>query len=138
MEALGVEVDSYESCNTDINRDFLFHGDWMFPMYRLVPELLKKIPVLIYAGDADFICNWLGNRAWVNALEWEGQEGFSKADTKGLKIPGDKESKDYGNVKSSGNFTFMQIYKAGHMTPLDQPEASIDFLNRWLQGEWVE
>jgi cathepsin A (carboxypeptidase C) len=138
MEALGVEVDSYESCNTDINRDFLFHGDWMFPMYRLVPELLKKIPVLIYAGDADFICNWLGNRAWVNALEWEGQDGFSKADTKGLKIAGDKESKDYGNVKSSGNFTFMQIYKAGHMTPLDQPEASIDFLNRWLSGEWVE
>jgi cathepsin A (carboxypeptidase C) len=138
MEALGVEVDSYESCNTDINRDFLFHGDWMFPMYRLVPELLKKIPVLIYAGDADFICNWLGNRAWVNALEWEGQDGFSKADTKGLKIAGDKESKDYGNVKSSGNFTFMQIYKAGHMTPLDQPEASIDFLNRWLGGEWFE
>jgi cathepsin A (carboxypeptidase C) len=138
MEALGVEVGSYESCNTDINRDFLFHGDWMFPMYRLVPELLKKIPVLIYAGDADFICNWLGNRAWVNALEWEGQDGFSKADTKGLKIAGDKESKDYGNVKSSGNFTFMQIYKAGHMTPLDQPEASIDFLNRWLSGEWVE
>jgi cathepsin A (carboxypeptidase C) len=138
MEALGVEVDGYDSCNFDINRDFLLHGDWMFPMFRLVPKLLEQIPVLIYAGDADFICNWLGNRAWVNALEWKGQKSFVDAETKDLKIAGDKKDHKYGNVKSSGNFTFMQIYKAGHMTPMDQPEASIDFLNRWLGGEWFE
>jgi cathepsin A (carboxypeptidase C) len=55
MEALGAEVDSYDSCNFDINRNFLFQGDWMRPFHRLVPGLLEKIPVLIYAGDADFI-----------------------------------------------------------------------------------
>ena len=57
MEALGAEVDSYDSCNFDINRNFLFAGDWMKPFHRLVPGLLEQIPVLIYAGDADFICN---------------------------------------------------------------------------------
>lgn len=57
MEELGVEVDSYDSCNFDINRNFLFQGDWMKPFHRLVPDILKEIPVLIYAGDADFICN---------------------------------------------------------------------------------
>ncbi|KAI9166917.1 Carboxypeptidase [Paramyrothecium foliicola] len=140
MQALGVEVDGYDSCNFDINRDFLFHGDWMLPMFRLVPDLLEKIPVLIYAGDADFICNWLGNRAWANALEWKGHKEFSNAETKALKLGSDKKdhSKEYGNVKSSGNFTFMQIYEAGHMTPMDQPAASLDFLNRWLRGEWLE
>lgn len=138
MEALGVEVDGYDSCNFDVNRDFLLHGDWMFPMFRLVPNLLEQIPVLIYAGDADFICNWLGNRAWVNALEWKGQKGFAQAETKPLEISEEKKTHKYGEVKSSGNFTFMQIFKAGHMTPLDQPEASVDFLNRWLRGEWVE
>src|ERR1700761_216197 len=65
MEALGAEVDSYDSCNFDINRNFLFAGDWMKPFHRLVPGILEKIPVLIYAGDADFICNWLGNLAWT-------------------------------------------------------------------------
>lgn len=66
MEELGVEVSGYDSCNFDINRNFLFQGDWMQPFHRLVPGILEEIPVLIYAGDADFICNvslpWLCER----------------------------------------------------------------------------
>ncbi|TVY92436.1 Carboxypeptidase Y-like protein A [Lachnellula willkommii] len=133
QKELGAEVSSYDSCNFDINRNFLFQGDWMQPFHRLVPGILEQIPVLIYAGDADFICNWLGNQAWTNALEWPGQKDFNKASIKDLKLDnGDK----FGKVKHSGNFTFMQIFGAGHMVPMDQPEASLDFLNRWVSGEW--
>jgi cathepsin A (carboxypeptidase C) len=135
MAELGVEVSKYDSCNFDINRNFLFQGDWMQPFHRLVPDLIAKIPVLIYAGDADFICNWLGNRAWTDALEWPGQKAFQKAETKDLTLADDKSTKT-GTVKSSGNFTFMRIFGAGHMVPMDQPEASLDFYNRWLGGEW--
>ena len=83
MKALGAEVQSYESCNFDINRNFLFQvrsfsvstrfsrhppkklqkwsvadllyhqGDWMRPFHHLVPELLKQIPVLVYAVSLD-------------------------------------------------------------------------------------
>lgn len=49
MEALGAEVSSYDSCNFDINRNFLLQGDWMKPFHRLVPGLLTEIPVLVYA-----------------------------------------------------------------------------------------
>ena len=56
MNALGAEVSGYDSCNFDINRNFLFQGDWMQPFHRLVPGIIEQIPVLIYAGDADFIC----------------------------------------------------------------------------------
>ena len=28
MKALGAEVSSFDSCNFDVNRDFLFNGDW--------------------------------------------------------------------------------------------------------------
>ncbi|KAK0711425.1 Alpha/Beta hydrolase protein [Lasiosphaeris hirsuta] len=134
MDALGVEVSNYESCNFDINRNFLFQGDWMQPFHRLVPSLLEKIPVLIYAGDADFICNWLGNQAWTEALEWPGKKDFNKASVEDITLAGTK--KEYGKIKSSGNFTFLQIYAAGHMVPMDQPANSLDFLNRWLGGEW--
>lgn len=134
METLGVEVDNYESCNFDINRNFLFQGDWMQPFHRLVPKLLEEIPVLVYAGDADFICNWLGNKAWTEALEWPGQADFNAADRESLYVGKNHDS--YGKVKTSGNFTYMQIYQAGHMTPMDQPSASMDFFNRWLGGEW--
>ncbi|KAG5979551.1 hypothetical protein E4U55_005033 [Claviceps digitariae] len=134
MHALGVEVDSYDSCNFDINRNFLFQGDWMKPYFKLVPQILDQIPVLIYAGDADFICNWLGNLAWTNKLEWSGHEGFKNAESKGITVASSKDGKDYGKLKSHGNLSFLQIYKAGHMTPFDQPEASLDFLNRWMSG----
>jgi cathepsin A (carboxypeptidase C) len=30
----------------------------------------------------------------------------------------------------------MRLYGAGHMVPMDQPEASLEFFNRWLGGEW--
>ena len=36
--------------------------------------------VLIYAGDVDYICNWLGNKKWVKALEWSGKEEFNMAE----------------------------------------------------------
>lgn len=133
MQELGAEVSSYDSCNFDINRNFLFQGDWMQPFHRLIPSILEQIPVLIYAGDADFICNWLGNQAWTDALEWPGQKSFNKAEIEDLKLEnGDKT----GKFKTSGNFTFMQIFGAGHMVPMDQPKASLDFLNRWIGGEW--
>ena len=106
----------------------------MQPFHRLVPGILEQIPVLIYAGDADFICNWLGNQAWSLALEWPGQKAFQAATVKDLKLDnGDK----YGKFRNGGgNLTFMQIFGAGHMVPMDQPEASLDFYNRWLGGEW--
>lgn len=136
-KALGAEVDGYDSCNFDINRNFLFHGDWMKPYHRLVPELLEQIPVLIYAGDADFICNWLGNKAWSEALEWPGKSKFASAELEDLVIKDNEHTgKKIGQVKSHGNFTFMRLYGGGHMVPMDQPESSLEFFNRWLGGEW--
>jgi len=29
-------------------------------------------------GDKDLICNWLGNRRWVDALDWAGKEGWAQ------------------------------------------------------------
>lgn len=37
----------------------------------MLPEMLADgIRVLVYAGDQDLICNWLGNRRWVDQLDW--------------------------------------------------------------------
>lgn len=140
QQALGAEVSSYESCNFDINRNFLFQGDWMQPFHRLVPGILEQIPVLIYAGDADYICNWLGNKAWTEALEWPGQKAYNKAEMEDLKLSSafEESGKKIGEVKAAGNFSFVRIHAAGHMVPFDQPEASLDMLNRWLGGEWIE
>jgi cathepsin A (carboxypeptidase C) len=54
---------SWDSCNFGINMKF--HTDWMKSFSRYVADLLNDgIPALIYAGDVDYICNYLGNRTY--------------------------------------------------------------------------
>ncbi|KAM3426981.1 hypothetical protein NHJ13734_009172 [Beauveria thailandica] len=132
-KAIGAER-KWSLCDRSVRGAFRKTGDWMKPIYRVVPGLLAEIPVLIYAGDADYICNWLGNRAWAKALEWPGKAAFNQAPVQPLKLGG--SGKEYGNVTHSGNLNFMQIFGAGHMVPEDQPVSSLDFFNRWIWGEW--
>lgn len=131
---LGVEVDEYKSCNFDVNRNFLFAGDWMQPYHKNVVDILEsEIPVLVYAGDKDFICNWLGNQGWTDRLPWSGHDEFEAQKIKTWKVDG----KAAGEVKNYKHFTFLRVYGAGHMVPHDQPENSLDMLNRWLGGDYA-
>jgi carboxypeptidase C (cathepsin A) len=60
---LGVNK-KWESCNMDVNQRFT--GDWMKNYQDELPDMLASgIRVLIYAGDVDFICNWIGNKVGV-------------------------------------------------------------------------
>lgn len=130
---LGVEVDKFESCNFDINRNFLLAGDWMKPYHKAVIDLLEAdIPVLIYAGDKDFICNWLGNQAWADRLPWSGHEKFEAQPIRDWKA-----GKNHaGEVKNYKHFTFLRVFEAGHMVPYNQPENSLDMVNRWISGDF--
>ena len=41
-------------------------------------SLWRSVCSYFIAGDVDYICNWLGNKKWVKALEWEGKENFHR------------------------------------------------------------
>ncbi|KAK2867901.1 hypothetical protein FQN49_003356 [Arthroderma sp. PD_2] len=136
ISAIGTETHSFASCNNDINRGFFSQGDWNQPYHLKVPEVLAKIPAVIYAGDADFICNWLGNHAWSDALKWPGQAEFKPK--KLTEVKHRATGHPIGQVKSHGGFAFFRLYGAGHLVPYDQPENSLDFFNRWIGGEWTK
>ena len=126
---LGVNK-QWEECNMMVN--LFFQQDFMRNFHQLIPEMLHSgIRVLIYAGDVDYICNWLGNKHWTLELEWEGKEGFNEAKDKAYKT---NEGKDVGMVRSHKGFTFLQVYQAGHMVPMDKPEESLFMFNEFLAG----
>lgn len=108
----------------------------MKPFVRAVPTLLEEgIRVLIYAGDADFICNWMGNKAWTLKLEWFGQDGFNQAEDVDWNSTITKQPA--GIFRTYEGLTFLRIFEAGHMVPYDQREHSIEFFNYWLSPSEV-
>ncbi|GMI30006.1 hypothetical protein TrRE_jg77 [Triparma retinervis] len=135
-EALDALVPTtFEACNMDVYMKFLF--DWMKEYDKALPAMLDEgINILIYAGDADFICNWMGNLAWVEDMEWAGKEAFNKAKEENFVLD---DGKAYGAGKSAkvgkggGTLTFLRIFGASHMAPRDQPEATREMLNRFMQ-----
>lgn len=58
-QALGVEDIEFVSCSTTVYQAMLV--DWMRNLEAAIPTLLEDgIKLLVYAGEYDLICNWLG------------------------------------------------------------------------------
>eukprot|EP00397_Hematodinium_sp_SG-2012_P029702 GEMP01031405.1.p1 GENE.GEMP01031405.1~~GEMP01031405.1.p1 ORF type:complete len:474 (-),score=126.58 GEMP01031405.1:694-2115(-) len=128
QQAIGVNKE-WESCNHMVN--VRFQGDWMKNFQQQLPDLLHdNIRVLIYAGDVDYICNWLGNKKWALQLGYNGHDEFVKAEDKPYEVNG----KAAGRLRTAKGFSFLQVYQAGHMVPLDQPEAAVQMLNQFIAG----
>ncbi|XP_044505276.1 serine carboxypeptidase-like [Mangifera indica] len=129
-EALGVGNIDFVSCSSRVYEAMLV--DWMRNLEVGIPALLEDgIRVLIYAGEYDLICNWLGNSKWVHAMEWSGQKEFEAAPP----LPFAVDGAEAGQMKSHGPLSFLKVHDAGHMVPMDQPKASLHMLRSWIQGQ---
>jgi hypothetical protein len=40
-----------------------------------------------------------------------------------------------GSVREAGGLTFVKVYKAGHMVPMDQPKHALDMITRFTRGQ---
>ncbi len=131
-KALGVGDRKWTDCNHAVALEFELAGDWMHNYQTMIPDQLAAgIRVLIYAGDQDFICNWLGNQAWTQALEWPHQAEFNSTQPVDWEVAGNKA----GTLQSSNGFSFLRVYDAGHMVPRDQPENALAMLNAFITGK---
>jgi len=140
QKQLGVNM-KFESCNLVVNKAFTL--DFMKNYHMLIPPMLEAgIDVLIYAGDQDFICNWLGNEKWVQALKWPHKDEFNAAAKKPYVVSGKEvgrmDGKEVGELQSFANLHFLRVYQAGHMVPMDQPEAALGMLNELLDGKFLQ
>jgi cathepsin A (carboxypeptidase C) len=130
--ALGVGSRKWQDCNRAVALEFELAGDWMHDYQTMIPDQLAAgIRVLIYAGDQDFICNWLGNQAWTQALSWPHQGEFNSTTPVAWNVTG----KAAGTLQSSNGFSFLRVYDAGHMVPRDQPENALAMINAFISGK---
>ncbi|KAI5648584.1 hypothetical protein M9H77_34589 [Catharanthus roseus] len=132
-QALGVGDLEFVSCSPTVYQALLV--DWMRNLEVGIPTLLEDgIKLLIYAGEYDLICNWLGNSRWVHAMQWSGQKEFVASPEVLFEVEGSKA----GLLKNYGPLSFLKVHDAGHMVPMDQPKAALEMLKRWMEGSLAE
>ncbi|KAJ1023142.1 hypothetical protein NDA16_003295 [Ustilago loliicola] len=94
-----------------------------------VRSLLEQgVQVVMYAGDADYNCNWLGGEV---SAEQVGHKGFEQAGYEDLRT---SDGIAHGQVKQSGQFSFVRIYESGHEVPFYQPLAALEMFERVLNS----
>lgn len=83
---------------------------------------------VMYNGDADYNCNWLGNQVVAENI---GAPGYSSAGFENIKTT---DGIVHGVVKQSDNFAFARIYEAGHEVPFYQPVVALEMFDRVING----
>jgi len=83
QDALGVSL-NYTTGNSAVYYAFQQAGDWVLPhAFAALERVLEEgVRVIMYYGDADYICNWFGGEAVSLALNYT-HAAQSRASEKG-------------------------------------------------------
>ncbi|KAG8847810.1 hypothetical protein FRB96_001398 [Tulasnella sp. 330] len=134
QKAIGAEV-KYSECNANVFDSFVKSGDFTRTLLPQLGALAdSKLKMLVWYGDADYICNWVGGLEFTRKMEWYGKDRFGKASFKAVKISG---VGDVGQVINVDNFSFLLVFNAGHEVPFYQPMASLEFLKQVVAKQQI-
>jgi carboxypeptidase D len=133
ISALHVNLDKrtgWQECNGAVGSEFTVRNS--VPSIKLLPDLLKEIPITLFSGDKDLICNHKGTEDLINNLEYNGGKGF---ELNGVTAPRHDwvfEGEPAGIYQSARNLTYVKFYNSSHMVPFDYPRRTRDMLDRFM------
>jgi cathepsin A (carboxypeptidase C) len=114
---LGVDprAPDFAACNYEMNFSFMLHGDGMRNSKSLLTELVDEgIRLLIYAGNVDMMCNYMGEAQWIAELPSTHKDTFGTAPF----LPWTVSDRQAGVVRSAGegagNVTYLTVFEAGY------------------------
>jgi len=134
IQALHINPDKktgWSECNGAVSGHFRARNSE--PTVKFLPELLEQVPVLLFSGDKDFICNHMGTEAMIENLEWNGGKGFEVSP--GVWAPKQDwtfEGEPAGTYQEMRNLTYVVFYNSSHMVPFDYPKRTRDMLDRFM------
>jgi len=106
--------------------------DFMQGVAPAVVTLLENnLPVMIYNGQDDIICNSPNQQNWVGNLTWSGNSNFYNAN---FQVWIYENGTIAGLAKQTANLTFVIVNKAGHLAPYDQINTTTEMVRRFVSG----
>ncbi|KAK3942283.1 pheromone-processing carboxypeptidase KEX1 [Diplogelasinospora grovesii] len=103
------------------------------PSIQFLPDILSEIPIVLFSGAEDLICNHLGTEALISNMQWNGARGFEL--TPGTWAPRRDwtfEGEPAGFWQEARNLTYVLFYNSSHMVPFDYARRTRDMLDRFM------
>ncbi len=91
----------------------------------------RGVPTLVYNGQCDMVCNWMGSQQWTENVVWPGQAAFNSAANTTWTVGGAPA----GWYRSASNVTLLVVANAGHMSPFDQPANVYSMVRAFIKQQ---
>jgi hypothetical protein len=106
--ALGINS-TYNQCNSAVKSRFQDSGEAARSSLPQLADLANtKMPILVWAGDADLKANWVGLYNAMVRMDWYGNKDLKDAKWKNVSMPGGEKA--VGQLKNVDSFTFMWAF----------------------------
>ncbi|XP_056405987.1 lysosomal protective protein-like [Hyla sarda] len=119
----------WEICNKDVFGDFERELENSRDLYRQL-LMKKEYRVLVYSGDFDMACNFLGIEWFVDSLNLKSQGSYHP-----WMCHDGKTSQISGYAKQYANLTILTVKGAGHMVPEDKPFEAFQMFRQFINNE---
>ena len=133
---LGIIPDDviWKSSSVEVGQAQFKKSDFFKPSWQRVDDLLKNsdLDIVIYQGQLDVVCNTAGTLGWIRRLTWPGLSGFRSAKRQALYHPDTKAPQMF--TKSHEHLTMYWVLDAGHVVPVDAPQAALRILEATITG----
>ncbi|KAF8386658.1 hypothetical protein PRIPAC_75800 [Pristionchus pacificus] len=141
----------WEGCNDDMNENKYVqqHPDTSDVFKSILDSVYKdanrKFRILIYNGDADMACQFLGDQWFTEKLAKDNNMKVDKpfADWQYKQL--DAQQSDVGGYTKTFNYNngkvivdLLTIKGAGHLVPIDRPGPALQVINNFVHhnGDW--
>jgi len=116
-------------CSYSVNERFAVDLEESF-RFDIPKVLAAGYRVMLYSGDKDLICNYVGGIKLLTSMPWPGLKAWVGSKNVTWHVDGEVA----GWAKAAQGLTWVQVHNAGHMVPMDQPKNALDMLNRLLNN----
>ncbi|KAM3923061.1 lysosomal protective protein-like [Leptodactylus fuscus] len=123
------DLPPWEICNGNVFSHFKREMENARDQYlQLLSE--KKYRILVYTGDTDMACDFLGIEWFVHSLKLKEEKSYHP-----WMYKDGKQSQIAGYAKQYANLTLLTVKGAGHMVPTDKPLVAFQMFRRFINNK---